>query len=343
MIEIDGAMGEGGGQVLRSALGLSLATGQPFRIRDIRAGRAKPGILRQHLAAVDAAVQVGGASASGAALGSRELAFTPGKARGGNYRFAVGTAGSTTLVLQAVLPALLTADEPSTIVLEGGTHNPLAPPFDFLERALLPLVERMGPRVRVALERPGFYPAGGGRFVAEIEPAKALVPLELGERGEIHERRARARVANLAPHIARRELQTLADMLDWPPETLRAEPVTDAIGPGNVLVVDVVSEHVTEVFTGFGRRGATAENVAAEVAGEVREYLASGAPVGPHLADQLLVPLALAGGGRFRTVRPTRHTTTNAEVLRAFLDVRVTIEKETRDRWVIGIGEGAGR
>ena len=164
MITIDGSAGEGGGQILRSSLALSLVTGQPFRMERIRAKRQKPGLLRQHLTAVEAAKAVGCAEVSGETLGSQTLDFRPGPVTPGNYRFAVGTAGSATLVLQTVLPALLTASDPSTLTLEGGTHNPLAPSFDFLDRCFMPLIHRMGPSVELELKRPGFFPAGGGRF-----------------------------------------------------------------------------------------------------------------------------------------------------------------------------------
>jgi RNA 3'-terminal phosphate cyclase (ATP) len=192
LVRIDGSAGEGGGQILRSALALALATGRPFEITNIRAGRKKPGLLRQHLTAVTAAAAVSGTQAPGARLGAGELRFTPGAIAPGEYRFAVGTAGSTTLVLQTVLPPLLVARGPSTLILEGGTHNPYAPPFDFLAKAFLPLVARMGPRVEAVLERPGFYPAGGGCIRVRVEPAPRLERLDLLERGEIHRpRRAR--------------------------------------------------------------------------------------------------------------------------------------------------------
>ncbi|MFO7496188.1 MAG: RNA 3'-terminal phosphate cyclase, partial [Desulfobacterales bacterium] len=171
MVQIDGAQGEGGGQVLRTALALSLVTGQAFEIRRIRAGRERPGLMRQHLAAVRAAAAVGSGRVEGVSIGSARVTFVPGDVKPCSYRFTVGSAGSATLVLQTVLPALALAGGPSTVVLEGGTHNPFAPPFDFLQKAFLPLVGRMGPQVTVALQRPGFFPAGGGRFTARITPA----------------------------------------------------------------------------------------------------------------------------------------------------------------------------
>ena len=171
MITIDGSEGEGGGQVVRSALALSLATGQPFSIDNIRARRPKPGLMRQHLTAVEAACRISGATCDGAAVGSSRLTFTPGKAMAGSYSFAIGTAGSTGLVLQTLLPALMSADAPSTLVIEGGTHNPHAPPFDFIAQTYLPLIGHFGPRVTAKLERHGFYPAGGGRITVDIKPA----------------------------------------------------------------------------------------------------------------------------------------------------------------------------
>jgi len=193
MLTIDGSMGEGGGQVVRSSLALSLVTGTPFRIDKVRAGRKRPGLMRQHLTAVQAAAAVGGARVTGAEIGAQCFTFEPGAVQAGEHRFAVGTAGSATLVLQTVLPALLVAGGPSRLTLEGGTHNPMAPPFDFIAEAFLPLIARMGARCTATLERPGFYPAGGGRFTVEVTPvAEELIPFALLERGEVKRREARA-------------------------------------------------------------------------------------------------------------------------------------------------------
>src|SRR5258706_4645554 len=179
-------MGEGGGQVLRSSLALSLLTSAPLRISRIRAGRARPGLMRQHLVAVHAATSISGAEISGAELGSTELLFRPGAIRGGDYHFAIGSAGSTTLVFQTILlPLILGTTTPSRLSFEGGTHNPMAPPFDFLERVFLPLLARMGAHVDVALARHGFYPAGGGEWSATVHPVERLQRLDLLERGRI--------------------------------------------------------------------------------------------------------------------------------------------------------------
>jgi RNA 3'-terminal phosphate cyclase (ATP) len=340
MLTIDGAVGEGGGQIIRTALTLSLVTRLPFRAINVRARRHRPGLLRQHLTAVEAAARISGARVEGAALGSRELLFEPGEPVPGRYAFSVGTAGSATLVLQTLLPALLTAAGPSHLTLEGGTHNPLAPPFDFLEKVFLPLVRRMGPHLAATLHRHGFFPAGGGRFTVEITPAPRLARLDLPDRGEIRACRARALVARLPPSIAERELAVVERKLGWDRSALHVEIATRSAGPGNALSLEIESEHITEVFTGFGQRGVRAEAVADAAVSEVRRYLAAGVPVGPHLADQLLVPMALAGGGSFRTLAPTQHTRTQFETISRFLDVAVRCEQLDRDAFQIEVGAG---
>lgn len=331
MITIDGSLGEGGGQILRSALALSMVTGEPFRIENIRANRNKPGLMRQHLTAVRAAAEVGRAHVEGDAIGSTSLAFTPGQPRGGDYAFAIGTAGSTTLVLQTVLPALLTAAEPSTLEISGGTHNGHAPTVHFLQRAFVPVIERMGSRVEVELVRHGFYPAGGGMIRVRIEPSATLAPVEILERGRTTRRLAIATVAGLSGSIARRELAVIAKRLSWEEDELRIEQLPDGAGPGNVIGIELESEHAADVFTGFGERGVSAEKVAERVAGDVRRYLALDVPVGEHLADQLLLPMAIAGGGAFRTGPLSSHCTTNAQIIERFLPVKLHAEGSGQD------------
>lgn len=310
---------------MRTSLALALVTGKPFRIENIRAGRKTPGLLRQHLTAVNAAAEIGRAEVSGASIGSKQLTFIPGRVAAGDYRFAVGTAGSATLVLQTVLPALLTASGASRLTLEGGTHNPFAPPFDFLARAFLPLVNRMGPQVIAELERPGFYPAGGGKFCVTINPASALARLDLSERGKIVARRARAIVAGLPRSIAERELTVIERKMSWSREWFEVETVENSRGPGNIVIVEIESEGVTELFTGFGERGVRAEAVADAAVQAARRYLAAEVVAGEYLADQLLVPMALAGGGTFTTLPLSRHSTTNIEVIKKFLDVEIQV------------------
>ncbi len=328
MIRIDGSFGEGGGQILRTSLSLSLVTGQSFRIENIRAGRKKPGLLRQHLTAVLATTEVSSATVEGATLGSTGLTFSPGAVKAGEYHFVIGTAGSTTLVFQTVLPALMLATAPSRIVIEGGTHNTGAPPYDFLARTFIPLVERMGPKIQIHLERYGFYPAGGGSFRADVQPVVSLNHLHLGERGEITSRRIIAIVANLQKHIAQREVDSAAARLHWGNETHVVQSTRESASTGNVAMVEIGSAEVTELFTAFGALGVSAEQVGNSVAGEAREYLESKAVAGEHLTDQLLLPMALAGGGSFTAMKINLHARTNMEVIAKFLPVRFQVEQQ---------------
>ncbi|MHC4973380.1 MAG: RNA 3'-terminal phosphate cyclase [Planctomycetota bacterium] len=324
MLLLDGAAGEGGGQILRTALGLSLVTGTPFRLTNIRAGRERPGLRRQHLTAIEAAARIGGASVEGARLHSSRIDFLPGDVAGGNHTFDVGTAGSATLVLQTVLPALLLADAPSRLVLRGGTHNPFAPPFDFLKHVFLPWLRRMGAEVDAELVRPGFFPAGGGEMRVTVQPAARLAPVDVPERGRVVARLATAVVAHLPLTIAERELHVVAKELGWRKKELRAEERSDATGPGNALTLHVEAQHGSEVVTGFGEKGLPAERVAKRAARALKRHLAADVPVGEHLADQILVPLALAGGGSFRTLALSSHARTNAALIERFLPVRIT-------------------
>ena len=337
MILIDGSQGEGGGQILRSALTLSLLTGKSFRIENIRAGRKKPGLLRQHLTAVEAATRISKAEVAGAEIGSRELTFTPGEILPGEYHFAIGTAGSATLVLQTILLPLATASAPSHLLLEGGTHNPYAPPFDFLQKAFVPLINRMGPQVTVQLERIGFYPAGGGKFAVAIKPVAKLSPITLLEKGELIGKAARAIICNLARHIAERELHVVAAKTPLLPEQLHVEEIAKGPGPGNVVIIELAYANVTEIFTGFGEPDIRAEAVAAKVVKEAQEYLAAGAPIGGHLADQLLLPLAYAGGGAFVTLPLTRHARTNIAIIQQFLAVDIMEEERAGKQRLVKI------
>ncbi|HTJ85243.1 MAG TPA: RNA 3'-terminal phosphate cyclase [Polyangiaceae bacterium] len=337
MIHIDGSKGEGGGQVLRTALSLSLVTGSPFTIDGIRKGRSKPGILKQHLTAIRAAATVGQAKMKGDAIGSSALTFFPGLVRGGRFTFAVGTAGSATLVFQTVFPALLAAGEATTAVFEGGTHNPAAPPFDALASAFLPICRRMGADVQARLESRGFYPAGGGHFTVDVRPSK-LGALELVERGALVRRRVTAVSSQIPEHVAAREIETVALVLGWRRDVEKLSSIAPASpGPGNAVVVTLEHEHVTEVFTAFGERGKRAEAVAREVADEVQSYLDGHAPVGPHLADQLIVPMLVGGGGRFVTGEPTGHLRTQVETVRAVVGDRVAIEPIERGAYEVRV------
>ena len=342
MLEIDGAFGEGGGQIVRSSLALSLVTGQPCRIDNIRAGRKKPGLMRQHLTAVRAAATIGQAEVDGDAMGSRRLTFRPSEVMPGEYQFRVGTAGSTTLVLQTVLPALLTANSESILTLEGGTHNPFAPPFDFLAKAYLPLVVRMGPQVTATLRRPGFYPAGGGSLTVKVVPVDSLGPFKLTERGDITSQSVRILIANLPRHIADRERDTIARRTGWDDSSFCVQEIDESAGPGNVVMIELNARSVTEVFTGFGKVGVKAERVASNVLRDARRYANADVPVGTYLADQLMLPLGIGayqgtGGGAFRTLELSRHSRTHLEVLKAFLGVHAEFVQQSRDDWLVRI------
>jgi len=341
MIIIDGSYGEGGGQILRTALALSLVTRKPFRIENIRANRKRPGLMRQHVTAVNASVAIGQAEVKGNVIGALQLFFGPKMIKPGSYHFAVGTAGSCTLVLQTILPALLLAEGKSELTLEGGTHNPMAPTFDFLNLAFFPVLHRMGANITAVLERPGFYPAGGGKFAVSIEPTGKLARLEVLARGNIAKQIAIALVSKLPRHIGEREITVLRERLGWDRYRLRVEEIANPVGPGNVLTAMIECEQITEVFTGFGERGVPAEKVASRVVAEVQEYLEAEVPVGRHLADQLIIPMALAGGGKFRTLSPSQHTTTNIEVVKQFLDVVILATQLNEKVWEIEVKKGS--
>lgn len=333
MVTIDGSMGEGGGQVVRTAIALAMCCQQAVHLVHIRAKRNTPGLMRQHLAAVQAAARICNGQTQGAVIGSEELMFCPGEVQAGAYTFSVGTAGSTSLVFQTVLPALMLANGPSLLSLEGGTHNPFAPPFDFIQQAFLLVLHRMGVVCEAHLERPGFYPAGGGRWSVSIQAAPQLQPLQLIERGALLKHQAVAVCAGIPGHVAERELRTVGRLLAWSPDSLRHQQFAKAYGPGNCLSLILQCENVTEVFTEFGQVGVRAEQVAERCVQRVQRYLAAPVAVAEHLADQLLLPFALAGAGTFTSLAPTQHTTTNIEVIQRFLPVRVVTEQVGEDAW----------
>lgn len=350
LIHIDGSRGEGGGQILRTSLTLSVVTGRPVRISRIRAGRPKPGLMRQHLACVNAAATISGGTVEGAEVGSKEVTLRPGGqilGGGTGYHFSVGTAGSTMLVLQTVLPALMFANAPTRVAIEGGTHTSNAPTPEFIQRAFLPLIERMGPRVDLRVERRGFYPAGGGLIVAEIQPCPRdrLGTINLHDRGTPGHASAEALLSRLGDSIARRELAVLREHLTIAPEHAAVVHEDQPRGPGNAVVLTLRGEHVTEVFSSIGAIGRSAETVSNDAVNEARDYLRIGAPVGPHLADQLLLPMALAAwsardpgaAGSFTTGPLTEHSRTNIETIRCFLDVPI-VTNEQDDRVRVSIG-----
>lgn len=338
MLVIDGDMGEGGGQLLRTALALSVCRQISFEIFNIRARRQKPGLQPQHLAAVQAAAKISAASVDGASLNSQHLRFQPRGIFAGDYRFNIGTAGSATLLVQTLLPALMLNKTPSSLHVTGGTHNPLSPPFDFFARAFCPLLTRMGFLIDARLERPGFYPRGGGIMQVALASADKLRPLRLLERGEVRRLSARILLAHLPAHIASRERDILQRSLSIAEDDIAIDTADAAFGPGNVVCVFVHSAYVTEVFTGFGQRGVPAESVAQKVTAQVNDYLRSEVPVGRYLADQLLIPVTLAGGGEFLTQPPSLHTTTNMAVITQITGQQFICEEQKAGQWRIATG-----
>ncbi len=336
MLTINGSQGEGGGQILRTSLSLAAITGIPVTITNIRAKREKPGLQRQHLVAVQAAARVCGGQVEGAELKSSQLVFHPQQPQAGDYHFDIGSAGSCTLVLQTILPILLQASGTSTVTISGGTHNGMAPPIEFLSDSFFPLLHRMGLSASVELIRHGFYPAGGGKIRAVIHGGAPTTPLTLLERGKVIGRHAESLISNIPAHIAHREATAIKHGLHWSHDEVDEREVA-ADGPGNMLVARLRYAQITTVISACGELRKSAEKVANEVVKGVKRYVKNEVPVCEHLADQLLLPLALGAGGQFRTVAPTEHTTTNAAVMAAFLGDVVKCEQKDKDDWVVTV------
>ena len=330
MIEIDGTFGEGGGQILRTALGLSALTGKPFHISNIRKRRSKPGLRRQHLTAVVAAQEIAQADVRGAELNSTDLVFIPARIGGGDFHFDIGTAGSAMLVLQTVLPPLFGAERHSTVTVCGGTHNPMSPPFDFFAETFLPAVGRLGFRATARLVRHGFFPAGGGEVAVEIEPVSTAVPTDFVRPRDAAVLSARVILARLPDRVWEAERRAL-EALDLDLATIERRDVADSHGPGNCVMIVVDREEgedrTRSVLTAFGERGRPSASVVEEAAGYARELLASGAATDRFLTDQLLLYLAMAGGGSLTAPALTLHATTNIAVIEQFLPVRFTTEQ----------------
>jgi RNA 3'-phosphate cyclase len=329
MIDIDGSFGEGGGQILRSSLALSLLTGQPFRLRKVRANRKpKPGLRPQHLASVRAAAKIGRAKVTGDTVGSGQLTFEPGPVTPGSYRFDIGTAGATALVLHTVYLPLALAGGPSEVVLEGGTHNEKAPCFHFLQTTWRGYMARLGLTVSLEMKRAGFYPRGGGQIVAHVQPCPVPRPLTLTGIVEHKTAAVLSGYAGLPDHVAARQARRATVRLrdaGIEPEVAYEEWEG---GPGCMLAI-TLGGPVPTLFFGLGARGKPAEAVADEAADEALAHASRGLPVDPHSADQLLLPLAIASGdSEYHVSEVTRHLTTNAAVVKLFLDREITIDGE---------------
>lgn len=320
-------MGEGGGQILRSSLSLSLITGLPFTISNIRTGRQKPGLSAQHLKAVLLSQKIGLAQVYGAELGSTKLTFIPQIIRNDNYRSDIGTAGSTSLVLQTIYLPLSFASKSSIINLVGGTHVPFAPTFDWLNIHWMNFLILIGINLVLDLESAGFYPRGGGRIRAKINPVDQLIGLELSERGSLKQIRGISSVANLSRKIAERQREQVVRRLGarFPLNDIRIKQLPSK-SKGTTLILICEFEHTQCCYSALGAPGKPAEKVADEVCDRVEILLLSQASLDEFLADQLLLPLALAKSDSFfSTVRITEHIRTNADVIKTFINTGIEI------------------
>lgn len=328
LLIIDGSQGEGGGQILRSALSLSAVTGRSFRIENIRARRPKPGLLSQHLTCVKAAAAVCSAEVSGDYKGSISLDFHPGIIRGGSYRFDVRTAGSAMLVFQTLFPILSMAESESELELTGGTHNPHAPPFEFIDEVFLPIVADLGFQANVELVRYGFFPRGGGIVKAQIRPREGDADLDLTSRGKLRSMRPSVLVADLSVEIAKREARVLGRELkrsSLPADILRLEP---GQGPGNMILLKGKYGGAACLMSAPGMKGKRAEAVARDVVEAWRQFHKLEVPVQQELADQLLLPMALAGAGVFCTGPLTPHAKTNLSIIEQFMGPRFLVTEK---------------
>jgi len=351
-LKIDGSTGEGGGQIIRTTLALSMLTGIPIEIVNIRAGRAKSGLMRQHLMCVQASQAISGASVSGAYLGSTTFSFAPNTIKSGDYNFDIGSAGSTSLVLQTLLPALLFANTDqsthSTVSIKGGTHNPLAPTTDFLTQAFIPALAKLGMQVDIECQQAGFAPIGGGEIKATITPFMRRAhsePLRLTERGELMSIEVVASILNLEYDICKRELASAKAV--WVESGIDETLIITkgnklrGIGEGNTCYAVVTHQlggpdsheqgHFeqghSEVFSLLGQKCTSAEKMGNRLAGLVKRYLfKTDALVDEYLTDQLLLPLALSGGGEFNARVISGHTETQAWLIEQFLPVKIIFQ-----------------
>lgn len=330
MMEIDASFGEGGGQILRSALALSILTQKPVRLVNIRARRPQPGLKPQHLKAVEAAAAISAARVAGAGPGSQTLLFEPHGLQAGEYAFDIGTAGSTGLLLQTLYLPLSFAGKSSRLKLTGGTHVPWSPCFHYLSWQWLPYLTEIGYRLACRLESAGFYPRGGGVVHADIEPHARLSPLTIGQRGRLLGIHGLSAVGRLPLAIAERQRsEALARLAPLGVAVEIEVAEVPSPSPGSFIVLQAKFEHSRCCAFALGERHKPAERVADEAAAELRADIASGGAIDAWLADQLLLPLAFAPGvSEFSVCRISRHLLTNAELLGYFLPVQAEIEGE---------------
>lgn len=327
-IFVDGSTGEGGGQILRTSLALACITGKSLHIENIRAARRNPGLAKQHLSCVQAACQICNGKCQGADQGSRVLDFQPGLIQGSDFRFDIGSAGSATLVSQTILPALFLADKPSTITVTGGTHNPLAPPFDFIRETFLPAIATAGFPANCKLIKHGFFPAGSGKITFDVQPwhEQSHQIVNLCEPSRQFQIQARIYTAKLPKHIAQRQQKLLLQsQLDI--QNIEHIEVKDSDGPGNCVMIRLCGSSRTTVFTAFGMRGKPSQDVISEVVNLVNAFLGSCTAIDRFLADQLLIYMAIAKAGSYTTNELSSHLLTNMETIKKFLPINFQVDK----------------
>ena len=332
LIDIDGSYGEGGGQILRTALALSAILRKPFTLHHIRSKRKNPGLQAQHLEAVKALANITKAQTEGVKFGSQKIMFFPQKISSGEYQFEVKTAGSTLLLFQAIFLPLCFAQGSSRVTLVGGTHVPWSPPFHYFSEVLLPTLEPMGISVDASIEKWGFYPRGGGRIQLNLKPAHALKPIHLTDRGLLKKIWGLSTQSNLPRHVAERQrnqaLKRIQKELNMDAEiNILYDPPSN--GPGSFLFLLAEYEKTIVGFSSLGSKGKPAEKVADEAVDGLKDYLSSEGCIDPHLADQLVPFMALTkGSSSFTTTQMTDHLLTNLWVISHFLQVKVEKQGE---------------
>ena len=326
-IEIDGSYGEGGGQILRTALALSAILKRPFTNHHIRSKRKNPGLQAQHLEAVEALARISEAQTEGVKFGSQKITFIPQKILPGDYQFEVKTAGSVLLLLQAVFIPLCMAQGTSRLTLAGGTHVPWSPPFHYLSEVLLPTLKWMGVSSEAAIEKWGFYPRGGGKIELKINPVQELKPISLVDRGHLKKIRGLSAISNLPRHVAERQKEQAIKKIQ---RDLKIDAEINILydvpsnGPGSFLFLLAEYEKTFAGFSSLGSRGKPAEEVADESVDSLKDYIESDGCIDPHLADQLVPFMALAkGNSSFTATQITEHLLTNLWVIQHFLEVKL--------------------
>ncbi|OGW51803.1 MAG: RNA 3'-terminal-phosphate cyclase [Nitrospirae bacterium RBG_13_43_8] len=330
MLEIDGSFGEGGGQILRTSLSLSCLLNKPFRLFNIRRRRKKPGLMPQHLMGIRSLKLISNARVDGDFQGSTELVFEPGEVKAGDYFFDIGTAGSTSLLLQAILPPLIFANNRSSLTLKGGTHVPLSPPFHYINKIFIPVMNKLGIKVKAAIESYGFYPKGGGKVHAEIKPIDEIAPVNYLERGEFKNVYGFSGVGNLPLSIAERQKNAALSILASRGVNAEIETISVSTpGQGTFIFLEAETENCLAGFFSLGERGKKAELVGEEAAKEFLDYYSASACLDRNLADQIVLYLAISKGeSSFTTTEISGHLLTNLWVIEKFLGIRYTIEGE---------------